>query len=167
MEGEIHFGDYYSMTAPAYLNHPPGWVHPADQHSPSGVTLLLKNSAPVEFAYENIPADWDGVEWVTTGSAGDAAAQGVTCRQLSAGPVDEAHVDVLYEWPDGMRTEWWQVPASWRPESSPERFEMIFVFDGSVKLGDQILHANAYGSGRGLTAQASSASGATLIRWCR
>src|SRR3954463_12676248 len=30
LEGSIHFDNWYTMTAPAYMNHPPFWVHPTN-----------------------------------------------------------------------------------------------------------------------------------------
>jgi hypothetical protein len=64
LEGEFTFGVplLYDFSARTYLNHPPYWLHPARQRSPSGALLLVRNSHPVDFGFCDIPHGWDGVE---------------------------------------------------------------------------------------------------------
>jgi hypothetical protein len=40
LAGRYHFGGWYDWNALSYLNHPPTWVHPADQHAPDGARLV-------------------------------------------------------------------------------------------------------------------------------
>src|SRR6476659_8777988 len=40
--GAVDFGDFYRAEAPSYLNHPPYWLHPAEQRfAPGGEAKML------------------------------------------------------------------------------------------------------------------------------
>lgn len=173
LRGEIWFGDHYSMRALGYLNHPPYWVHPADQHSESGVTLLIKNSRRVEFEYGPIPQPWNGREYchVERGSLEDDP-NGVTSLSVDAVPwrsEDGVRVKPLYQFRDGMHTELLRLPPKWRGAAEPDlRREMLFVIDGTLRIGETELAEWGYCSGAGSQlANASTDTGATVIRWHR
>src|SRR5690606_30892924 len=165
--------DYYSMSALGYLNHPPYWVHPADQHSPNGVTLLIKNSGPVDFEYVPIPQKWNGKEFcaVERGIPADDST-GISSLPVVSVPwawQGTFQVRTLYEFRDGMRTELPRLPPGWRADSESDlQREMLFVLDGNLRVGDKELAEWGYCSGRGSQlAQASTEVGATVIRWRR
>ncbi|MCS7001537.1 MAG: hypothetical protein NZ518_01695 [Dehalococcoidia bacterium] len=62
LDGLLHFGDWYDYRALGYLNHPPYWLHPADQKTSTGARMLIKIDKPVDFGFRPIPDDWDGAE---------------------------------------------------------------------------------------------------------
>lgn len=165
LEGEIRFADFYTLPTLGYLNHPPFWVHPADQYSDIGATLLIRNSGPCDFVYEDIPAGWDGREYVMPGRG---TATGVTTRQLSLPAADgQAKSETLYRWDDGLVTEFRAVAPGWSSTDASASVEMIFVLDGDVSVGDRRLGRWGYSSHRGPGHAMRSESGARFIRWAR
>lgn len=169
LEGEIRFGNFYRLAALGYLNHPPFWVHPADQYSDMGATLLIRNSGLCDFAYEDIPAGWDGVEYVLPAKGKPSTMAGVTTRSLTPGTADDQAVsETLYRWDDGMVTEACAVPAGWSGFERPVGTEMIFVLAGDIGVGGRQLGRWGYSSHRsGPERSLSSNSGAVFVRWAR
>ncbi|HEY8452725.1 MAG TPA: hypothetical protein VIL54_11090 [Natronosporangium sp.] len=173
LKGEIWFGDNYCVRALGYLNHPPYWVHPADQHSESGATLLIKNSRRVDFEFGPIPQPWNGREYcqVERGSLEDDP-NGITSLNLDGVPwrcENGIRVKELYHYRDGLRTELLRLPPNWRGEARPGlNREMLFVLSGALRVGDKELTEWGYCSGTGSQlATASTDTGATIIRWYR
>lgn len=78
LDGVMSFGRWYDIPALGYTFHPPGWIHPADQHSKFGHRMLIKSGAgEVDFTFTPPPTRWNGQEFSLTDSS-DAAPQGVT-----------------------------------------------------------------------------------------
>lgn len=183
LEGSIRFGGWYVLPEMGYLNHPPRWVHPADQHSTEGCLLLIKNSSPCDFVFRDIPQPWDGVEYidddtprmplpgdatgVTTVGLEDLAWQPVRTRSGEETGVDGRRI---YDHPDGRTTWMARVPAGWRAPAGLDAggAEALFVVDGALEVGGEALDRHGYASsatGLLLAPGAASDSGATLVCW--
>ncbi len=187
LEGHIRFGDWYVLPEMGYLNHPPRWVHPADQYSEEGCLLLIKNSAPCDFVYCDIPASWNGQEYLDgrdpAQPLGADEPPGVTTLALndlpwrslrnSAGEDTGVQARHLYHHPTTGWTTWMaRIPAGWSGQqfARPAGAESVFVVEGEVDLAGRSIEKWGYGSVKGslLTApQATSRRGATLICWTR
>lgn len=186
--GSFRFGDWYDLRAPAYFNHPEKCLHPANQFTEDGVTLLIKNSGFVDFLFEEIPDDWDPTHYPF---AEDAHA--------STDPVLPLHLDE-FSWkpvigPDGSptgqeaKTIWhddergwttWlmRAPEGWKgsgePHEKPGGDEM-FLLEGDysiawngerVRLDGRCYYcdpARFHAGGR----LESSDAGCTAVRWTR
>jgi hypothetical protein len=88
--GDYVFGDpqLYRFDAPAYLNHPPFWLHPARQRSVGGVLLLVRNSHPVDFGFCEIPLTWDGREhYLEAAGLPPSPSEAVTVHHLEDRPL--------------------------------------------------------------------------------
>lgn len=185
LEGSIRFGSWYVLPEMGYLNHPPRWVHPADQHSIEGCLLLIKNSSPCDFVFRDIPAQWDGVEYLDDGAPRaprpDEAA-GVSTVALDGIPWSPASTATgtplgfdgrpVYQHPDGRTTWMARLPAGWSPPSGADRgaAESLFVVDGSVTVAGEPLDRHGYASGdRGqlLAPDTHTDHGATVVCWSR
>lgn len=182
LDGHYDFGGWYYANAMSYLNHPPTWVHPADQCVPQGARLIMKLSGPLTFDYADIPADWDGTEFPLDPAAA-APHRGVTATSLRAGAGGPRKDGSWWQrlWHDPLHgwTTWFvTIPAAWRG-SGPGTEEMggdeVFVINGDVSLvvgdtvqplavGDYVCDPDVFRQGG--TAE-TSREGALLLRWTR
>lgn len=182
LEGRYDFGGWYGLDALSYLNHPPTWVHPADQCVPGGARLLMKLSGPLAFDYLDIPEKWDGTEFAV-----DAAAagpyEGVTTRSLvpEDGLVraDGSRWVRLWDDPIAGWTTWFvTVPPGWRgvgPIRDEPGGDEVFLLEGDARLliGEELQHLSAgdYACdperSRSGGPEECSVAGATLMRWTR
>lgn len=182
LDGRYDFGGWYDFDALSYLNHPPTWVHPADQCVPQGARLLMKLSGPLVFDYVDIPADWDGEEFALDPAAA-APFAGVSSVRLEPGHgvrrSDGSTWSALWHDPVDGWTSWFvSLPAGWSGEgeaSDRPGGDEVFVIEGAVdlRIGDEVqpLVAGDYACDperfrTGGRAE-SSPSGATLMRWTR
>ena len=69
IDGEFQLGPWFGLQGPAYFNHPEKCLHPANHSTEHGVTLLVKNSGPVDFLYEDVPQDWDAIGYTYADAA--------------------------------------------------------------------------------------------------
>jgi hypothetical protein len=186
LAGTFRFGTWHTLRALGYLNHPPYWVHPADQFAETSVTFLIKFSGPLDFFFEDIPDDWDGKEYVHASAPSGAVMRGlselqvdnldwVPARRSDGMPLD-FHIKVI--WHDdfsGWSTFLQRYPSGWQGAGEPRVFEggdEWFVLSGSLHLGDGVtLKQGDYYCepdrriDGGMTAH--SQTGATVIRWCK
>lgn len=145
--GQYKFADWYDFPELGYLNHPPTWVHPADQSTSTGVLLLIKNSSPVDFEFSPIPDGWDGAEGSTLESGGlDAETGGVTMlatngipwQKMSASDGTDLGVEVKHLWKDagsGWSTWIMKAPSGWVspiPATVREGGDEIFLLEGDL-----------------------------------
>lgn len=183
LEGSIRFGDWYILPEMGYLNHPPRWVHPADQHSAEGCLLLIKNSSPCDFVFREIPAKWDGVEYIDNDpprAPGPGEAPGVTTVTLedlpwkslstAAGAPTGIEARRIYDHPDGRTTWMARLPVGWSVPDTVDRgeAEALFVVDGSIEVDGQALGLHGYvsnASGLLLAPGTRTDTGATIICW--
>jgi hypothetical protein len=182
LAGRYDFGGWYDTDAPTYLNHPPTWVHPADQCVPDGARLIMKLSGPLGFEYHDIPSDWDGAEFPLDAAAA-APFEGVTRERVHAGIGDRREDGSSWHrlWHDPLHgwTTWFvTLPPRWRGSGAPwERpgGDEVFVIDGAadLRVGDAVLPfvAGDYACDpetvRSGGASERSDSGATMLRWTR
>jgi hypothetical protein len=188
LQGSIHFGVWYSMTAPAYMNHPPFWVHPTDfRAGEDGLVMLMRLTADPIVQFEEIADGWEGVEYYATGKP--TRCKGVTKLQLDDLPwqsvrrIDGSDTDIdgKYVWfddDDGWLTWLMRVPAGWsgagEMRSVPGSDEM-YVLEGDLTLdrggGPMRLTGGSYYCDPDTFVDAGSAerseNGCTLIRWTR
>ncbi|MFN8534373.1 MAG: hypothetical protein U0556_12610 [Dehalococcoidia bacterium] len=63
--GSVGFGNDDRVDPIAYLNHPPYWLHPAEQrfHRIQEMPMLIRPSRPLDTTYLPIPDVWDGFEY--------------------------------------------------------------------------------------------------------
>lgn len=183
--GDYLFGDppHFRFDAPRYLNHPPHWLHPAHQCSPSGITLLVKNSRPVDFLFEPMPTPWDGEERYAPG-CDPSPSSPVTVADLSDLPPEPDEVDLRRRllWVDqvtGWRTWLVALPAGYRdprPTDARPGGEEWFVLSGQLsvaglggELGDgpDLLGPEGYLCDPTTlrTGWLASPTGATAIHW--
>lgn len=180
LDGRYDFGGWYDWDALSYLNHPPTWVHPADQCVPDGARLLMKLSGPLAFEYTDIPSDWDGTEFAVD-PARAAPWPGVTRRELGAPGRPTADAEWTELWNDPVRgwTTWFGVLApGWRGSGqgfSRPGGDEVFVLEGDVSLriggdlhtltaGQYACDARRYEDGG---EEERSTTGCVLIRWTR
>lgn len=190
--GDYGFGEpeLYRFDPPAYLNHPPFWLHPARQRSAEGIMLFVRNSHPVDFGFCDIPHGWDGVEdYAEVAPPPTSPSEAVTMLRL-----DDVEVAPLAEhgrpldgvagallWADRV-TGWqtWLVVAeegatlatTGDADGTPAGDEW-FVLDGEVAFGDGGVVIGRHGyrcdparyPAGGEPATASSATRA--LRWVR
>lgn len=183
LEGNVRFGEWYILPEMGYLNHPPRWVHPADQYSTEGCLLLIKNSSPCDFVFRDIPTEWDGVEYLddhTPRAPGPGEAPGVTTVALedlpwkSLSTASGAPTGIegrrVYDHPD-RRTTWMaRLPAGWSVPDTIDRggAEALFVVDGSIDIDGQALGHHGYvskASGVLFAPGTRTDTGATVICW--
>ncbi|GIW07930.1 MAG: hypothetical protein KatS3mg060_2735 [Dehalococcoidia bacterium] len=130
LEGSVTFGDYYRATALAYLNHPPFWLHPAEQRFDPLVdtVMLIRLSKPIDTTYLPIPDGWDGREFFAKESdePRGVAISALQLDEVRFGPLlrdGEASGDeagVLWHNPaDGVVTWLWRIPRGWRGAGDP------------------------------------------------
>lgn len=183
--GSYRFGDFYDFPVMGYLNHPPHWVHPADQSTSTGVLLLIKNSCPVDFAFDPIPAGWDGIEGTGDGSGPlDPTTGGVTMLAVDDVPWQpaptpdgaESGVQVKHLWQDGAQgwSTWlMQVPPGWRnplAERTGTGGDELFLLSGDLthprhgRLTAQAYYCDPESAAVG---GESSETGCVAIRWTR
>ena len=180
LDGRYSFGGWYDWDALSYLNHPPTWVHPADQCVPDGARLLMKLSGPLAFEYLDIPEHWDGEEFAVDPSRA-APWVGVTRNELGVPDLGRDDAGWTELWRDSVRgwTTWFGVlPPGWRGSGegySRPGGDEIFVLTGDVTLrvGGELLSLRAgqyvcdaqhhEDGGR----EQHSTGGCVLIRWIR
>lgn len=144
IEGDIDFGGYYRVAAPVYLNHPPFWVHPAEQRfDPTGDTLLLlRTASKIETSYVPIPDGWDGREFFARETG---IPRGVPRISLDAARFEPVLRDgwpsgeeaaVLWIDPASQITAWLlRLPPGWRGDGPPTRStgsDEMFVLSGDL-----------------------------------
>lgn len=186
--GSVDFGDYYRAATPSYLNHPPYWLHPAEQRlaKDGETTMLIRLSKPIDFGYVPIPADWDGREYFAEDTASPRGI-GISVLPLdnpAYAPVlrngmntgEEAAV--LWENPaDDVVTWLWRLPPGWQGSGAPWQVEgasdEVYVLSGDLTTvhGDRDVHLAAgsyycysdvlYDGGE----RAHSDSGLLAVRW--
>jgi hypothetical protein len=182
LDGRYDFGGWYDFDAMSYLNHPPTWVHPADQCVPQGARLIMKLSGPLAFDYHDIPSDWDGTEFPLDPAAA-APYRGVTATSLQAGSGETRSDGSRWQrlWHDPLHgwTTWFvTIPAGWRGSGSGRERpggDEVFVIGGDVALvvGDEVqpLVAGDYVCDPDVLRYGgmaeSSRDGALLLRWTR
>lgn len=144
LNGLLHFGHWYDYPALGYLNHPPYWLHPADQNTGTGVRLLIKLNKPVDFVFEPIPDGWDGVEWTSADAPGPIPGRAVSSQnidvlewqpaELADGSPAGFDAKTLYHGPDGWTTWLMRVPGGWHGEGRAARLaggdEMVLLSGG-------------------------------------
>lgn len=183
--GSYRFGSYYDFPDMGYLNHPPHWVHPADQSTPTGVLLLIKNSCPVDFAFDPIPPDWNGREGIGDGSGPlDCAANGVTMlpvndvpwRNVKTPDGADAGMQAKHLWHDengGWSTWLMQVPAGWHNPVAGRGGtggDELFLLSGDLthprhgRLDAQAYYCDPLSA---VVGGESSVAGCVAIRWTR
>jgi hypothetical protein len=188
LEGEVRFGKWYAFRALAYLNHPPYWLHPADQYSDTGVVLLMKYSGEVDFYFLDIPEDWDGVEYYAPGMP-ESPSLGHTCMDLDLMPWEPvldsqgppSGVQVRHLWEDVERgwTTWMiDLPPGWHssgPRNQVPGGDELFLLDGSLRVDWEGEPVDLDGQGYYCAPDsftwggdvAMSATGCTAIRWTK
>ncbi|GAA3733794.1 hypothetical protein GCM10022239_07480 [Leifsonia bigeumensis] len=184
LEGTFHFGSWHTLSALGYLNHPPYWVHPADQTAATPVTFLIKFSGALDFAFEDIPSGWDGREYVHPSAPPESTLRG--CSPVSVDELEWVYAtdpggaplgfEIKEVWPGevgGWSTSLNRYPAGWRGSGEPQRLDggdEWFVLSGSLHLGDGVtLTAGDYYCDAEQTidggASAYSDDGCLAIRW--
>ena len=188
LEGLLHFGPYYDIVARGYKNHPPGWLHPAHQTTQESVTLLIKNSAEVDFIYEDIPPDWDGTECFAESQL-PCPSKGVTNVRLDSLPWEpvldqagnESGLDARHIWDDEVRgwTTWMmRVPAGWQGQGQGQVMaggDEMLILEGDLwtDRGNGPVHlvgSNSYSDPEHFVDGGSaerSESGCVAIRWTK
>ncbi|GIW05686.1 MAG: hypothetical protein KatS3mg060_0491 [Dehalococcoidia bacterium] len=147
LDGVIQFGEWYDWKAFGYINHPPYWVHPADQKTDVGATMLAKIDGAVDFGFEPIPPDWDGREYIVEGTPVKSRARGVSNATLNDIPWEPVFLpggrDMGFEAKhlnDDPESGWvtWlmRAPAGWRTEGGRirEGGEEIFLLEGDLTI---------------------------------
>ncbi|KAB2977613.1 hypothetical protein F8R89_00765 [Streptomyces sp. SS1-1] len=187
VEGRLTFGEWFELPSPGYLNHPPRWLHPANQYSDEGCVLLIKNSSPFDFCYTDVPQDWNGVEHLVDRDPDQPAAPGdlpaVTALAVNdlprrpvrtrAGKDTGLTAAAVYHNPVSGWTTWTaEVPAGWTGAAfdGGTDAESAFVLDGEIDLDGRRIGKWGYGSAEhGLLTSPSAASptGATVLCWTR
>lgn len=113
--GQYHFGPWYEFPDLGYLNHPPHWVHPADQSTNTGVLLLIKNSIPVDFEFCPIPDKWDGVEGYMDPISGQISGKdGVKMLDTKSVPWQPLHTQEGLELGLEAKQLWHDRESNWR-----------------------------------------------------
>lgn len=183
LDGSVDFGGWYPWQALAYLNHPSTWVHPSDQCAPDGAMLIMKLSGPLDFAYVDIPEEWDRREYPfdpqragphrgTSSQPVDTAAGGG--MDASGRRWQRMWVDVVGGW-----TTWvLQLGAGWRGRGdgwAADGGDEIFVVSGDLRTridgqlvhlrqGDYVCAPDRFEDGG---ASEGSDEGCVAIRWTR
>lgn len=183
--GAVSFGDFYRADSPAYLNHPPYWLHPAEQRfSPDAdAKMLVRLSKPIDTFYVPIPPGWDGREYFDGGRAGPPAVSVLPLGELTYGPVlhygaptgEEAGV-VWRNDAENITTWLWRVPAGWRSTNRSwlvtGASDEVYVLEGdlvaihdnrrvNLAAGSYYCYPDTlYGGGT-----ASSETGLLAVRW--
>ncbi|MBB6377243.1 hypothetical protein BKA01_004501 [Pseudonocardia eucalypti] len=148
LNGVFKFDDWYEIKNFGYFNHPPYWLHPAHQHAPEGVDLFIKNSAPVDFLYADIPPDWDRTEYLADGYPHVTRSRPVTGVEMADIPwepvldPDGAPTGMegkhLWDDLDGGWTTWlMRVPAGWTgtgPAAATPGGDEFLVLEGDLTL---------------------------------
>ena len=182
LEGHLEFGPWYSCRALAYLNHPPYWVHPADQRTAVGATMLVRIEGPVDFGFEPIPPDWDGVEYLSAAAPVRSRARGVSRVELDDLPWEPVTlpdgqpvgIEAKHLWDDpddGWVTWLMRAPAGWHTRGGRIRSggEELFLLEGDLTIeGVGELSGRSYycDPDRIVTGKATR-SGCLAIRWTR
>jgi hypothetical protein len=149
LEGALHFGDWYTLDAMSCMYHPPFWLHPANQFAPNGVTLLAKNSRPVDFLFQDIPPAWKGEEYVAPGYASATQNRPITKLSLTKVPwgsvLDESGSEtgieakhIRHDTDDGWVTWLMRVPPGWRGSGPRREFkggDEMLLLDGDLTVG--------------------------------
>lgn len=190
LEGEIRFGEHYTVTAGTYINHPPFWVHPSDESNDpvQHTTLLTKTSRTTDFHFEPIPEQWDGQEYFGGPAWQGPRGKGHTALRyldVPAGPVlwhgQETGLQARTLWfnpRDGWTTWICEAPAGWEApgllESVPGGDE-LFLLEGDLET--RVLDETArlapggyYQSGEVFTwpgGVARSRGGFRAVRWTK
>ena len=156
LDGTIEFGDWYRLPMLGYCNHPPNWVHPADIRSRDAVTLLIKTSGALDFAFWDIPEEWDRREFIVhpDGTTGEDSLA-VTAKLVNTmpwlpalGPDGEpTGFSVKQIWAD-PRPDWvtWLVeyPPGWQatdlPKAVPGGDELLLLEGDLTVMWDGRLH---------------------------
>jgi hypothetical protein len=147
LSGSVEFGDFYRVTAPAYLNHPPYWTHPAEQRfdRQRETRMLIRLSKPIDTFYVPIPDSWDGQEF-DAGSPPGPRGRAISRLQLDDllfaplvrdGLPTREEAAVLWENPaEGLVTWLWRVPAGWRGSGAgwrePGGYDEVYVLEGDL-----------------------------------
>ncbi|MCS6802725.1 MAG: hypothetical protein RMM58_00665 [Chloroflexota bacterium] len=147
LDGYLQFGDWYDWSALGYINHPPYWVHPADQRTAVGATMLVKIDGPVDFGFEPIPPNWDGREYFAAAAPTISRARPVRNVMLNDIPWERVSLpdgrDMgfeakhLYDDPESGWTTWlMRAPAGWRTQGGRirEGGEEIFLLEGDLTI---------------------------------
>ncbi|MCC6791887.1 MAG: hypothetical protein IT336_09385 [Thermomicrobiales bacterium] len=180
LDGYLKFGDWYDWRPLGYINHPPFWVHPADQKTDVGATMLVKYDGVMDFGFEPIPDGWDGQEYVAAAATHRSPVPGVsnaTVNDIPWEPVflpgDRAmgfDAKRLSDDPESGWTTWlMRAPAGWRTEGGRVRVggEEIFLLEGDLTIdGVGSLEGRGYycDPERTITGK-SSEQGCLAIRW--
>lgn len=193
LSGVMSFGRWYDLPAFGYCYHPAYWLHPADQQSRYGWTVLMKSGAdPVDFNSVHV-SDWDGQEYFLDTPEADKTQEGVTRLAPDALPWDlvksasDPHqhpgffAKTLYQQTapkgEGWTTWLMWLPPKWRsdiPTEVVDGGDEVFVLSGDAWLErDGTMHRLTKGSyysdpDRYMhNSFRASESGCTLIRWTR
>lgn len=187
LSGTFQFGDWYEFVSPGYVNHPPYWVHPSDERTASGVTLLCKYFVPNTLDFLDIPPDWDGAQFRAPGTPDDplaGEAVNLAIDKLAWHPVADSagaplgfEAITLYVDEEGWTTWLMRVPAGWRgggPVTERPGGDELYLVDGDLTVarsGVARLNAGSYycypdrivdGGANDFSEQ-----GCTAIRWTR
>jgi hypothetical protein len=147
LKGGVAFGDFYRADAPAYLNHPPYWLHPAEQRFAPGAdaTMLVRLSKPIDTFYVPIPSGWNGREYFDSGRSGPPAISVLPLDEVVFGPVFQDGVPTGEEggaiWRNDAEniTTWlWRVPLGWRSDTPswrvPGASDEVYVIRGDLTI---------------------------------
>jgi hypothetical protein len=181
LDGYVQFGDWYDWTALGYINHPPNWIHPADQRTNVGATMLVKIAGPVDFTFKPIPDDWDGQEYVEGDVPAAAGMRGVTRQALDGLPWEPVTLpggrDMgfvarhIWDDPDGWVTWMMRAPAGWRTEGGHVRDggDEIFLLEGDLTIEGvgRLAGRSYYCDPEKTVTGKSTEAGFTAIRWTR
>ena len=61
LEGRLHYDHWFSMAGPAYIRHPPFFMHPSRQRAEGRTVIVNRYCVRPIVNFEPIPPDWDGV----------------------------------------------------------------------------------------------------------
>ena len=186
--GTLCFGEWFELKAPVYFNHPEKCLHPANQFTDEGVTLLIKNSGFVDFLFADVPDGWDGTHYPFVEGA-DTSIDPVLPIHLDAHPwlpvmgSDGAptgqEAKTIWRDPNRGWTTWlMRVPAGWQGSGEPREMaggDEMFVLDGdfaigrggeSVRLDGEAYYCDPdrYNAGGRLE---RSEAGCVAVRWTR
>ncbi|MFN8533294.1 MAG: hypothetical protein U0556_07085 [Dehalococcoidia bacterium] len=147
LEGSVAFGDFYRADALAYLNHPPYWLHPAEQRfDPHRDTrMLIRLTKPIDTTYLPMPDDWDGREYFAeeSGTPRGVAISALQLDLVRYGPVlrdglaSGEEAGVLWHSPaEGLVTWLWRLPPGWQGVGDPWQVDgasdELYVLSGDL-----------------------------------
>ena len=183
LSGAMHFGDYYTIKALGYLNHPPFWKHATNFYVDKDaglLTMLSRGGEQPVVQLEKIPPDWNGQASFAppTRSIGTRSLQfddiAWTPLFARAGePTGLLAKRISEDRDDGWTTWLMQAPRGWRdgaPRSAASGGDEIYVIEGDLTLpsGASLRKSGYVCDAHQLIGGAmGSTNGALFIRWTK